>query len=160
MGISSTSKKGGTAAPFHFSTDVYRGEAARWIKVTLGTEVGLGPGHTVLDRDPALSPLPPKGAQQPPLFGHVYCGHTAAWIKMPLGMEVGLEPGQIVLDGVPAPPPWKGAQQLPTFAVYGRMDQHSPWYTGRPRPRLHSVTWEPTPPQKGGQQLPNFSAHV
>ena len=34
----------------------------------LGMEVGLGPGDTVLDGDPA--PLPPTGgAQQPPLFG-------------------------------------------------------------------------------------------
>jgi len=31
----------------------------------LGTEVGLGPGHIVLDGDP---PPPRKGAQQPPLF--------------------------------------------------------------------------------------------
>ena len=31
----------------------------------LGTEVGLGPGHIVLDGDPAL---PQKGAQQPPTF--------------------------------------------------------------------------------------------
>jgi len=29
----------------------------------LGRSVGLGPGHIVLDVDPA----PPKGAQQPPL---------------------------------------------------------------------------------------------
>jgi len=33
---------------------------------------------------------------------------------MPLGTEVGLEPGDVVLDGEPAPP-WKGAQQPPTF---------------------------------------------
>ena len=31
-------------------------------------EVCLGPGHIVLDVDPA-SPAPPKGAQEPPLFG-------------------------------------------------------------------------------------------
>ena len=30
-----------------------------WINMPLGTEVGLGPGHIVLDGDPA----PPKGAQ-------------------------------------------------------------------------------------------------
>jgi len=30
-------------------------------KTALGTEVGLGPGHIMLDRDPA--PLPKKGAQ-------------------------------------------------------------------------------------------------
>jgi len=33
----------------------------------LGTEVGLGPGHIVLDGDPA--PTPFERAQQPPLFG-------------------------------------------------------------------------------------------
>ena len=32
----------------------------------LGTEVDLGPGHIVLDGDPA--PSPPKGAQHPPSF--------------------------------------------------------------------------------------------
>jgi len=31
----------------------------------LGVEVGLGPGHIVLDGD---QPLPPKGAQQPVTF--------------------------------------------------------------------------------------------
>jgi len=35
----------------------------------LGVEVGLGPGHIVLDGDPA----PPKGTQQPPFSAHVYC---------------------------------------------------------------------------------------
>jgi len=34
-----------------------------WIKMSLGTEVGLGPGDFVLDRDPA--PPLPKGAQTP-----------------------------------------------------------------------------------------------
>jgi len=36
-----------------------------WIKMPLGMELGLGPGHIVLDGDPA--PLPKKGAQ-PPIF--------------------------------------------------------------------------------------------
>jgi len=31
----------------------------------LGTEVGLGPGHIVLDGDPA----PPKRKHSPPVFG-------------------------------------------------------------------------------------------
>jgi len=34
------------------------GQTAGWIKMPLGTEVGLGPGHIVLDEDPAL---PEKG---------------------------------------------------------------------------------------------------
>ena len=41
---------------------------AGWIKMPLGMEVGLGPGHTVLDGDPA--PLPRQGAEPPPpIFG-------------------------------------------------------------------------------------------
>ena len=66
----------------------------------LGTEVGLGPSHIVLDGDPA-HPLPQRGTA-PQFSAHVYCGQTARWIKMPLGMEVGLGPGHIVLDGNPA----------------------------------------------------------
>jgi len=52
----------------------------------------------VLDGNAALSK---KGAQQPPIFGHVYSGQTAGWIRMPLGMEIGIGPGHIVLDGDP-----------------------------------------------------------
>jgi len=36
----------------------------------LGMEVGLDPGHIVLDRDPA--PPPEKGAQEPPDFRPMY----------------------------------------------------------------------------------------
>jgi len=38
---------------------------AGWIKVALGVEVGLGPGHIVLDGNPV--PLPKKGTE-PPIF--------------------------------------------------------------------------------------------
>ena len=47
-------------------TLVYCGQTVGWIKIKLGMEVGLGPGHIELDGDPAH---PPKGAQQPPSFG-------------------------------------------------------------------------------------------
>jgi len=53
----------------------------------LGMEVGLGPGHIVLDGDLAPSP---KGAQPPQFSAHVSCGQTARWIKMLLGTEVDL----------------------------------------------------------------------
>jgi len=65
-------------------------------------EVGLGPGHIVLDGDPALAPQ--KRRHSPQFSAHVYCGQMAGWIKMPLRiMEVGLGPGYVVLDGDPAP---------------------------------------------------------
>jgi len=35
-------------------TLVYCGQTVGWIKMPLGMEVGLGPGHIVLDGDPAL----------------------------------------------------------------------------------------------------------
>ena len=38
-------------------------------------EVGLGPGHIVLDGDPAA---PKKGAQQFHVSAHVHCGQTVA----------------------------------------------------------------------------------
>jgi len=78
---------------------------AGWIKIALGMEVGLDPGHIVLDADPA--PLPKKGHSRtaPNLTAHFYCGQTAGWMKMRLGMEVGLGPADFVLDGDPAMPP-------------------------------------------------------
>jgi len=45
-------------------TLAYCVQTVGWIKMPLGTEVGLGPGHIVLDGDPAA---PCKRAQQPPL---------------------------------------------------------------------------------------------
>jgi len=50
-----------------FSADVYCGQTAGWIKMPVGMEVGLGPGHIVLDGDPAL--LSPQKEAQPPIFG-------------------------------------------------------------------------------------------
>jgi len=77
----------------------------------LGIEVGLGPGHIVLDGDPA----PLKGAQPLQFSAHVYYGQTAGWIKMPLGTEVDLGPGHIMLDGDPALPQ-KGHSSPPLFS--------------------------------------------
>ena len=77
--------------------------------MALGVEVSLGPGHIVLDGDPAL--LPKKGAEPPPppqFSAHFDCGQTAGCIKMPLGMEVGLRLGDFVLDEDPDPRPQKG----------------------------------------------------
>ena len=62
-------------------------------------EVGLGPGHTVLDGDPPT----PKG-HSPQFLANVRCGQTAGWIKMPLGTKADLGEGDIVLNGDPAPP--------------------------------------------------------
>ena len=80
--------------------------------MTLGMEVGLGPGDFVFDGDPAT-----PGTEGTPtttqFLAHVYCGQTAGWMKTPLGTEVDLGPGHIVLDGSQLCV--KRAQQPPSF---------------------------------------------
>jgi len=83
---------------------------------------------------------------------------------MKLGMEVGIGPGQIVLDGDP-PSRQKGAQPPPILGPCllwpnGWMDQDATWYGGRPRPRPHSVRFDPVPLPKRCTADPHFSAHV
>jgi len=63
-------------------------------------QVGLGPGHTVLDGDPA----PAEKGTAAQFSAHVRCGQMVGWITMPLGTEVGLGLGDFVLDGDPASP--------------------------------------------------------
>jgi len=67
----------------------------------LGTQVGLGPGHIVLDGDPA--PLPKNGAEPPKFLAPVYCGQTAGWINMAWHGDR-LSTGDFVLNGDPARP--------------------------------------------------------
>ena len=84
-------------------TLVYCDQTAGRIKMKLGTQVG--PGHIVLDGEPALPP--PQGHSPPQFSPLVRCGQTAGWIKMPHRMEVGFGPGDFVLDGDLAPLPQK-----------------------------------------------------
>jgi len=81
----------------------------------LDMQVGLIPGHIVLDGDPA--PPSPRGGRspQPQLSAHICCGQMATWINMPLGMKVGLGPSDFVLDRDPAPLLKKGAEP-PNFS--------------------------------------------
>jgi len=63
---------------------VYGDQTVRWIKVPLGTEVGLGPGHIMLDHgDPVPPPRPWKGAEYPLTFTiyghHINHGSRLLW---------------------------------------------------------------------------------
>ena len=51
----------------NLSAHVYCGQTAAQIKMPLGMEVGLGPGHIMLDGDP--DPPPPKKGAQLPISG-------------------------------------------------------------------------------------------
>ena len=130
----------------------------------LGTQVGLGPAHIVLDGDPA--PLPKEAPQ---FSVHVRCGQTAGWSQMKLGTQVGLGPaGHIVLDENPAllaerstaaPRPSKFTGE--GFACVriirgpwllwrnGWTDQDAIWHGGRPSPSHIVLDMDPACPKKG-----------
>jgi len=57
----------GLSSP-QFSTHVCWGKITGWIKMSLGTEAGLGPGNIVLD------PAPPGSQLPPPNFRPMSCG--------------------------------------------------------------------------------------
>ena len=117
----------------------------------LGVRVGLGPGHIVLDGDPA--PPPPKG-HNPQFSAHISYGQMAAWIKISLGMELVLGPGDFVLDGGGAPSPIFGP-----FLLWpnGWMHQDATSYGRRPQPRglcVRNTVKHPVPlPRKGAEPL-------
>ena len=85
----------------------------------LGMQVGLGPGHIVLDGDPVTHSPSPKG-HTPQFSAHICCGQMAALIKMSLGMELGLGPGDFVLDRDPSHRPQGGgeAEPPPQFSAH------------------------------------------
>jgi len=89
-----------------------------WIKMPLGMEAGLGPGHFLLDGD--LAPLPKKRAEPPasflPMFIVAKRLETAGLIKMALGVEMGLGPFHIVVDCGPASLAKRG--QRPQFLAH------------------------------------------
>ena len=60
-------------------TLVYCGQTVGWIKMPLDTDVGLGPGDTVLDGDSALPHG--KGHSSPHFSTHVYCGQTVVHLS-------------------------------------------------------------------------------
>jgi len=52
MGTQLSPPRNGHSSP-HFSAHVYCGQTIGWIKMSLSTEIGLGPGYIVLHGDPA-----------------------------------------------------------------------------------------------------------
>jgi len=91
----------------------------------LGMQVGLGPGHILLDGDPA--PLPQRGTALPQFSAHIYCGQMAGWIKMPLGMEVGLGPDDCVRQRPSSPSSKRGRSPQFSAHVCGGSRWHWAW---------------------------------
>jgi len=94
---------------------VYCGQTAGWIKMPLGTELGLSLGDIVLDGDPA--PTHGKGHSSPPLFGPCLLWPNG-WMDQDSTWYGGRpQPRRhCVRWGVrPSSPPRKGAQQPPAI---------------------------------------------
>ena len=53
---------------------VYCGQTVGWIKMKVGMQVGLGPGHIVLGEDPAP---PPQRGTAPQFSAHICCGQMS-----------------------------------------------------------------------------------
>ena len=103
-------------------TLVYCGETVGRIKTKLGKQVGLGPGHIVLDGNPG--PLPKKDSPQ---FSVHFCsGQMAPWIKMPLCRKVALDPSDIQSDEDPASPSLKSGHS-PQFSAHVYCAQTAGW---------------------------------
>ena len=135
---------------------VYCGQMVGWIKIKLGMQVGLSPGHIVLDGDPA--PTPPKG-QRPPIFGP-YILWPNGWMDQHATWYGGRPwPKQHCVRWGTSCPPQKGAEP-PIFGPCilwpnGCMDQDATWYGGRLWP------WPAPCPQNRRQSPPSqFLAHV
>jgi len=96
-----------------FSAHICCGQMAGWSKMPLGKEVGLDPGHIVLDEDPA--PLPKKGAQPSPIFGpcllwpNGWMDQDATWY------EDRHRPRPHCVTWGPSSPPQKKGTQPPIF---------------------------------------------
>jgi len=121
-------------------TLVYCGQTVGWIKMKLGTQVGLGPGHIVLGEDTAAPP--PKG-HSPPIFG--------PYLLQPNGCMdqdvtwYGARPRSMqpcVTWGPRSPLPKRGAETSPPkifgpclLRPNGWMDETGTWQGRRTQPR-------------------------
>ena len=81
MGTQPPSPKGGRAPP-QFSAHVYCGKTTAWIKIPLGTEVGLGSDDIVVDGVPG-KPFQKRVWSPLPNFWHMsIVAKWLQWIKM------------------------------------------------------------------------------
>jgi len=87
--------------------------------MSLVTEIGLGPGHTVLDGDPAQLPPPKKGAQSP-IFGPCLLWPNG-WM-----VEGRTQPRPHCIIWGPSSPKKRHRREAPTFLPMSTVAKRSP----------------------------------
>jgi len=127
--------------------------------MTLGTQVGLGPGHIVLDGEPA-PPSPKRGQSPTQIFGPCLLWPNG-WMNQD-GTWHGDRPRSRphCARWGPSTPPQKGTEPL----IFGTcllwpndwMDEEATWYRSRP----HCIRRGSSPPRERGTAVSLFSAHV
>jgi len=132
-------------------------------------EVGLGPGHIVLDRDPALLP---KNRTKPPIFGpfllspNGWMDQDGTWYGL-LWRYVGLGPGPgvFVFDGDLAIPRTEGTPTTTQFLAHVYCGQTAGWMKAPLGTEVdlgpgHIVLDGVPPLLETGTGPPIFSVHV
>ena len=129
------------------------------IKMKLGMQVGLGPGHTVSDEDP------PQRGTVPHIFGPYMLRPNGCMDQHVTWYGARPRPRRLCVRWRPhCSLPKKGAEAPQKFGPClllpnGWIDQDGTWHGGRPQPRRLCVRWGPSrPPQKGAEPPPQFSA--
>ena len=121
-------------------------------------QVGFGPGHIVLDGDPA--PLLQRGKAPTQFSVHICCGQMAAWIKMPCTWYgARSQPRQLCVRWKPRSTfPKKGAEPPVQFSAH--------FYCGQTVACIKMALGMEVGLSKGDfvsdgtQPPPKFSAHV
>jgi len=137
--------KRGWSHPPQFSVHVYCGQTIGWIKMALGVEdVGLGPGHIVLDGD-QLTPQR-RGQSLTQFSAHFWA--TVCKTVCPMLSDRCLSCPVLSVCDVRAL--WPN----------GWTDREETWRTGRPWSWPHCVRWEPSSHSPKRAQLPPIFGHM
>jgi len=141
-------------------TLVHCGEMVGRFKMKLGMQVGLGPGHIVLDGDPAQ---PPQRGWSPPIFGP-YLLWPNGWIDQDATWYGGgTQPRRLCVRWGPCSPPQKRGGALPKFSAHVYCGQTAGWIkmvlgmeVGL-SPDDFVLDEDPAPsPKRGQSPVPNF----
>ena len=156
-------QKGADSPPPEKSAYVYCGQTAGWMKLVLGTEVGLSPGDFVLDGDPAPSL---KRGRSPQIFGP-YLLWPNGWMDRDASWhERRPQPRRLCVRRGPSPLTQKGSKPPPQFSAHffcGQTARCIEMPLGMDvglSPADFVLDRDPvTPPQKVGGAA-KFSAHI
>ena len=147
---------------------MYCGKTVGRIKINIGMQVGLGPGHIVLDGGPR-SPSPKGGRAPTPIFDPYLLRPNGCMDQDATWNGDRTRPRRLCVRWGPRSAlPKKGAEPFPKFSTHVYCGQTAGWIKTagcvkmvvcRPQPRRLYVRWGPSPsPKNGAEPPPHISA--